>query len=122
MTDAVIALLTEQGDRQRAFIGELGVIATRLGITTQVATKLQTILGHRLWGHYESWSRHEQPPETLAQLLTRTFRHSVTRGSKSWLLLRVWLAEHGFPDLDESDGRPRCAHCGALLRGATLTG
>ena len=122
MTDAVIALLTEQADRSREFTHELRVIATRLGITPQVATKLETILGHRLWDVYPAWSRHDKPPDTLAQLLTRTFRHSVTRGSKSWLLLRVWLAEHGYPDLDESDGRPRCAHCGALLRGATLTG
>lgn len=116
--DPAIALIKAQANDVRGFMSELRSTAHRMGINGQVATKLETILGHRVWGHYNTayGARAPEPPRTLAQLLEPQHRRSIARGSKSWALLRAWLEDRGFKNIDESDGRPRCAHCGALVR------
>lgn len=119
--DEVVALLRAQGNRERAFRGELVAVANRLRITQQVATKLDTILSHRLWHDYHpGFPRmpHDPHTHTLAQLLERRHRYSITQGSQSWRVLRAWLEEQGHSIPEQSDGRPRCDHCGALLKEA----
>lgn len=115
---AAIKLALEQYD-YGCFRAELQAVARRLGITEQVATKLETILHWRMSPGDHWRTRGCEPPRTLAELLARdTRRHNISRTSKSWQVLRAWLVDMGVTDLAAGDPlRPRCSHCGAILRG-----
>lgn len=120
MTAAAIAHIRRALTDRERFMRELrSLAANELGCPEQLGTKAVHKLEARLYDD-------DDPPRTVPELLepitavnaTRRRRRSfIGAKSKSWRLVATWLELYGHKDLI-TDARPRCQHCGALLKGA----